>query len=49
MQLTRWAILIIIFVAGLSLDAGAQTGKDPVIIIPGLEGTEILQKAASPA
>jgi len=44
MQLTRWAILIIIFVAGLSLDAAAQTGKNPVIIIPGLEGTEIIQK-----
>jgi hypothetical protein len=49
MQLTRWAILIIIFVAGLSLDAAAQSGKDPVIIIPGLEGSEILQRDGSHA
>jgi len=49
MQLARWAILITIFVVGLSVDAAAQTGKNPVIVIPGLEGTEILQKDGSHA
>jgi hypothetical protein len=61
MHITRWAIPIALIVAGLVATAAAQadsmghlgpasqTGKDPVIIIPGLEGTELLQRDGSHA
>jgi len=44
MKRARWAILIIFFAAMLRGGVEAQTGKNPVIIIPGLVGSEILQK-----
>ncbi|MFL6373308.1 MAG: esterase/lipase family protein [Pyrinomonadaceae bacterium] len=44
MKIARWAILITSLVCGVSAAAFAQTGKEPVIIIPGLEGTELMQR-----
>jgi pimeloyl-ACP methyl ester carboxylesterase len=41
--------LTILLLCVLSLDASAQTGKNPVIIIPGLEGSEILEHDGSRA
>ncbi|MBV9241486.1 MAG: hypothetical protein JO314_05710 [Acidobacteria bacterium] len=45
-KLARFACLTAI-VAAACLTGYAQTGKDPVIVIPGLEGTEILQRDGS--
>lgn len=49
MTLTRRVITLIFCCAFLSLAAAAQTGKNPVIIIPGLEGSELLQRDGSHA
>lgn len=49
MKTLRWAGLVLFFAAILRLDVSAQTGKNPVILIPGLEGTEILQRNGSHA
>src|SRR3954470_22107233 len=44
MRRLLWSFLLVTFGALLCGGASAQTGKNPVIIIPGLEGTEILQR-----
>ncbi|HEV7701353.1 MAG TPA: hypothetical protein VGO43_14070 [Pyrinomonadaceae bacterium] len=49
MHISRWVFLLfILFVLSVPAAFG-QTGKNPVIIIPGLEGSEILQKDGSHA
>jgi hypothetical protein len=44
MRRLLWSFLLVTFGALLCGSSLAQTGKNPVIIIPGLEGTEILQR-----
>src|SRR6476620_1398644 len=44
-----WSLILVTFGAILCSGAIAQTGKNPVIVIPGLEGTEILQRDGSHA
>jgi hypothetical protein len=49
MKTARWATLIIFLAAVYCSTVAAQIGKDPVIVIPGLEGTELLQRDGSHA
>ena len=44
MRTGRWAILILILATILRGGLEAQAGKNPVIIIPGLQGSELLQR-----
>jgi pimeloyl-ACP methyl ester carboxylesterase len=49
MTIIRWAFPIVFLAFLLNAGALAQTGKNPVIVIPGLEGSEILQPDGSHA
>ena len=49
MQPIKRVIHVLIFGALCVITSNAQTGKNPVIIIPGLAGTEILQRDGSHA